>query len=270
MEYLPDWLAMQELTWYLLLGAVVGIAAGLLGIGGGLIIVPALIWIFTSRGFDHAIVAHLAVGTSLVTIVATSLSSIHAQHRQGAVRWALVMQLLPGILIGVWLGAVVADSLPTPWLKRIFALFAIAVGIRMLVTVNIEGLRQLPGRWGLAIVGAVIGALSVIVGIGGGSMTVPFLNGCRVNMQQAVATSSACGLPIAVAGGVALVVVGLNEPTLPAGSSGYIYWPAALGIMLSSALFAPVGVYLSHKLPAATLKRIFALLLFLIGGRMVV
>ncbi len=266
MEYLPDGLVMQ----YLLLGAVAGILAGLLGVGGGLIIVPALIWIFSSRGFDSAIVAHLAVGTSLVTIVATSVTAIYAHHCRDAVRWALVMQLLPGILIGAWLGAIIADALSTLWLKRIFALFVIVVGIRMLLSVNTEGHRELPTRWGLAMVGVVVGTLSAIVGIGGGSMTVPFLNGCRVTMRQAVATSSACGLPIALAGGMAFAVVGWNAPALPAGSSGYIYWPAVFGVALTSVLFAPVGVHLSHNLPSSSLKRIFALLLFLIGGRMVI
>ncbi len=270
MEYLPDGLVMQDLPLYLLLGAAAGIMAGLLGVGGGLIIVPVLIWIFISRGFDHAIVAHLAVGTSLATIVVTSVASIYAHHCRDAVRWELVMQLLPGILLGAWLGAVIADSLPTLWLKRIFALFVIAVGIRMLVSVNIEGYRELPARWGLAAVGAVVGTLSAIVGVGGGSMTVPFLNGCRVAMQQAVATSSACGLPIAVAGGMAFAVVGWDAPALPAGSSGYIYWPAVFGVVVTSVLFAPFGVYLSHNLPSSSLKRIFALLLFLIGGRMVI
>jgi len=269
MEYLPDWLTMQDLILYLLLGAVAGVVAGLLGVGGGLVIVPALIWIFISKGFDGAIVAHLAVGTSLVTIVATSISSIHAHHRRGAVRWELVMQLLPGILVGAWLGVVIADALPTLWLKRVFALFVVIVGLRMLITVDIEGHRELPGRGILALVGSVIGTISAIVGIGGGTMTVPFLNWCRVNMQQAVATSSACGLPIAAAGGIGFVVVGLDEQLLPAGTSGYIYWPAVLGIVLASVLFAPLGACLSHNLPSATLKRIFALLLFLIGGRMV-
>ncbi len=270
MEYLPDGPAMQYLALYLLLGGVAGTVAGLLGVGGGLLVVPALIWIFTAKGFDPAIVAHLAIGTSLVTIVATSVTAIYAQHCRDAVRWELVARLLPGILAGAWLGGFIAEGLSTLWLKRIFALFVTVVGVRMLMGAHADGHRELPSRWGLAAVGAAVGALSALVGIGGGSMTVPFLNGCRVAMRQAVATASACGLPIAVAGGLAFAVAGWDVPRLPAGSSGYVYWPAVAGVVPASILFAPVGVYLSHRLSPARLKRIFALLLFLIGGRMVI
>ena len=269
MEYLPDWLSMQDLPAYLVLGMVAGLAAGLLGVGGGLIIVPTLIWVYSAKGFDGNIVAHLEVGTSLASIVATSISSVYAHHQRAAVLWPLVGYLLPGILIGAGLGAVVADSLPTLILQRVFGLFAITVAVCMLLKTPIEGAHELPGRLGLCLAGGIIGLISAIVGIGGGTMTVPFLNSCKVSMRQAVATSSACGLPIAMAGGIGFIVAGWSDSVLPAGSSGFVYWPALLGIVATSVLFAPLGARLAHNLPVFVLKRIFALLLLLIGGKMV-
>lgn len=268
MEYLNDWLLLQGPLGYLLLGVAAGVAAGLLGVGGGLIIVPVLIWIFRGKGFDDALVVHLAVGTSLATIVATSISSIIAHHRRGAVRWRLVAQLSPGLLIGAWLGAVIAGMLPTIALQRIYACFVIFVGIRMLLKAHAEGRWELPGWPGMGMAGGLIGAVSAIVGIGGGTMTVPFLNGCRLDMRQAVATSSACGLPIALAGALGFVIFGWDLNNLPSASLGYVYWPAALGILITSILFAPLGARLAHQVPVVGLKRAFALLLLVVGAKM--
>lgn len=270
MEYLPHWFDMQDLSAYLLLGAVAGLAAGLLGVGGGLIIVPALILVFSARGFDATIVAHLAIGTSLTTIVATSISSVAVHHQKGAVQWSLVGQLSAGIVLGACLGVAVADRLPTALLIRAFGVFAILAGAQMLLDLQPNKYRNLPGKFGLWLAGGMIGCLSTIVGIGGGTMTVPFLNWCRVSMRQAVATSSACGLPIAIAGGLGFAVAGWDGHLLPSGSSGFVYWPAVVGIIISSILCAPLGAHIAHKTSTITLKRVFALLLFLVGGRMIV
>ncbi len=270
MEYLPDWLPMQDLPAYLALGAVAGLAAGLLGVGGGLIIVPALIWIYGARGLDGAIVAHLAVGTSLASIVVTSISSVYAHHRRRAVQWPLAGAMAPGILIGALLGAALADSLPAPVLQRAFALFAVVAGARMLAGTPGRGDRDLPGSWGLGLAGGLIGLVSAVVGIGGGTMTTPFLNRRGVGMRQAVATSSACGLPIALAGGLGFAVAGWGGSALPAGSSGFVHWPAVLGVVAASIPAAPLGAHLAHSLPVSALKRIFALLLLLIGGKMMI
>lgn len=268
MEFFTDWLLIQEMPAYLLLGAVAGVAAGMLGVGGGLVIVPALIGLFRVKGFDEGLVAHLAVGTSLATIVATSISSIVAHHRRGAVRWPLVGYLLPGMILGAWLGSAVAGVLPTVALQRIYACFAILVGVRMLMRVHAQGRRNLPGWPGMGLAGGLIGAVSAIVGIGGGTLTVPFLNGCRVDIRQAVATSSACGLPIALAGAMGFLIIGWDLKGLPEGSAGYLYGPALVGIVASSVLFAPIGAWLAHWVPISVLKRVFALLLLLLGAKM--
>jgi uncharacterized membrane protein YfcA len=253
---------------YLLLGAFAGLVAGLLGVGGGLIIVPVLVFIFTDQGLAEHLIVHLAVGTSLATIVFTSISSVRAHHQHGAVLWPVFWQLTPGIVVGAWLGAAFADVLASDQLRRFFGVFELLVAIQMTFNVKPRPHRQLPNRAGMFGAGGVIGAISAIVGIGGGTMTVPFLVWCNVAMRKAVATSSACGLPIAIAGATGFIVTGWNAIDLPAYSSGYVYWPAFLGIVIASILTAPIGARLAHRLPAAQLKRIFAILLYILGLRM--
>lgn len=259
---------MEVVIIYLLLGAFAGLVAGLLGVGGGLIIVPVLVFIFTGQGVAEHLIVHLAVGTSLATIVFTSISSVRAHHQHGAVLWPVFWQLTPGIVIGAWLGALFADVLASDQLRRFFGVFELLVAIQMTFNVKPRPHRQLPGRAGMVGAGSVIGAISAIVGIGGGTMTVPFLVWCNVAMRKAVATSSACGLPIAVAGATGFIVTGWNAVELPAYSSGYVYWPAFAGIVIASILSAPLGARLAHRLPAAQLKRIFAVLLYILGLRM--
>ena len=259
---------MEVVIIYLLLGAFAGLVAGLLGVGGGLIIVPVLVFICTGQGVAEHLIVHLAVGTSLATIVFTSISSVRAHHQHGAVLWPVFWQLTPGIVIGAWLGALFADVLASDQLRRFFGVFELLVAIQMTFNVKPRPHRQLPGRAGMVGAGSVIGAISAIVGIGGGTMTVPFLVWCNVAMRKAVATSSACGLPIAVAGATGFIVTGWNAVELPAYSSGYVYWPAFAGIVIASILSAPLGARLAHRLPAAQLKRIFAVLLYILGLRM--
>jgi len=198
------------------------------------------------------------------------LMSIRAHHQRGAVHWPLVQKLAVGIVIGALAGSVIADQLPTQALKRIFGVFELFVAAQMLLVSRFEAHFNLPGRLGLTLAGAVIGVVSAIIGIGGGTLTVPFLVWCRIPMLQAVATSAACGLPIAIAGAFGFILTGWNVPQLPVWSTGYLYWPAWLGIVLASSLTAGLGAHLAHKLPAARLRQLFALLLMGIGVKMLV
>lgn len=259
---------LPTLLLYLALGAFAGVMAGLLGVGGGLIIVPVLAWIFRGQHINDAIIMHLAIGTSLATIVVTSISSVRAHHQRGAVLWPVVWQLTPGIVIGAWLGAAVADALPSAALSRIFALFVLAVAAQMAFGAKPAPHRGLPGAVGMTVTGGVIGVVSAIVGIGGGSLTVPFLTWCNTAMRQAVATSAACGLPIALAGAIGFIVTGLNAADRPAWSLGYVYGPALAGVAFASMLLAPLGAKLAHTLPTETLKKIFAVFLTLVGTKM--
>lgn len=259
---------LSTLLFYLTLGLFAGVMAGLLGVGGGLIIVPTLAWIFHHQQVDDAIVMHLAIGTSLATIVVTSISSVRAHHRRGAVLWPIFWQLTPGIIVGAWLGAAIADALPSAVLSKVFAVFVLTVAAQMGFGAKPAPHRELPGTAGMLTAGGVIGAVSAIVGIGGGSLTVPFLTWCNIAIRQAVATSSACGLPIALAGALGFVVTGLNATGRPDWSLGYVYGPALVGITLTSMLSAPLGAKLAHTLPTEMLKKVFAAFLTLVGVKM--
>lgn len=260
---------MESYISYIGLGVIAGFVAGLLGVGGGLIIVPVLIFIFQSNNFIQESIVHMAIGTSLATIVFTSLSSIYAHHfKHEAVRWDIVRQLTPGIIVGALFGAIVADFISAKNLQYFFGFFELAVAVQMAFNIKTSAARKLPAYKGMFTAGSGIGVISSILGIGGGTITVPFLTWCNVKIQHAVATSSACGLPIAVAGCIGFIVMGWNEATLPEYSLGYIYWPAFLSIVLSSMLVAPVGAWFAHWLSAAKLKRFFSIVLFLLGIKM--
>lgn len=252
-----------------LIGVVAGLMGGTLGLGGGVVIVPPLIYLFHGMGVDDAVVAQMAVGTSLATIIVTSASSVHAHHRAGYVLWPVAGRLTVGIVVGALLGAVIADRLSGVALTRLFGFFAIAIALQMLLRRPgraVEGgPTRLPGSAGLAGTGGVIGTFSSLFGIGGGSLTVPFLSWCRLPMQNAVAISAACGLPIALAGSLGFVVTGWGRPELPAWTLGYVYLPAALAIVVTSYPMAKVGARLSHRVPSAILRRIFAIFLIGIG-----
>nr|VFK13399.1 MAG: Uncharacterized membrane protein YfcA [Candidatus Kentron sp. LFY] len=256
----------MDIASLLLLGVVAGILAGLLGIGGGVVIVPVLFWILGARAeMPTAHLMHIALGTSLATIVVTSLSSIRAHHRRGAVQWPIVGKLAPGLVIGVLLGAVVADALSSDGLRLFFAVFILLISVRLGFDIEVHPRRQLPGGAGIGIAGLFIGKISALVGIGGGTLTVPFLLWCNVPIRHAVATSAAGGFPIAVAGTAGFMATGWHVADLPAWSSGYVYWPAFAAIAPVSLLFAPLGAKLAHTLPVDVLKRLFAVYLVLVG-----
>jgi uncharacterized membrane protein YfcA len=256
---------MEHLPAYLGIGAVAGILAGLLGIGGGLVIVPALYFLLSRDGVASDVAMQVAVGTSLATIVLTSVSSVLAHQRRHAVRWSLVAQLAPGMMAGALLGAVIAAWLPSQVLARVFALFALLVGIQMMVVREMQGPAQLPGTGRMLASGGVIGTVSALVGIGGGSMTVPFLTWHRVPIHQAIGTSAGCGLPIAAAGTAGFVALGLGHAALPPDSLGYVHLPALAGIVVASVIAAVAGAGLAHRLPKTALRRVFGVFLMLLG-----
>jgi uncharacterized membrane protein YfcA len=255
---------------YLLTGAIVGVLAGLLGIGGGVIIVPLLTFTFVAQQFPEVYILHLALGTSLATIIFTSISSFRAHHARGAVNWAAVKALAPGILIGTFLGTWVAAQLTSRFLSVFFVCFLYYVALQLLLNIRPSSTRTLPGPTGMFGVGGIIGGVSSLVGIGGGSLTVPFLNWCNQSIHTAVGTSAAVGLPIAVAGTFGYLLNGLAVADLPAGSVGFIYLPALFGVAVVSYFTAPFGVRLAHRLPVARLKKIFAVFLMLMGTRMLI
>ncbi len=260
---------MIVLVAYLFTGVIAGITAGLLGLGGGAIIVPILYSIFVMLDLAPGSTMQLAVGTSLATIVFTAMSSSLTHYRLGNVQVKTVLYLVPGIIIGALLGAAVADYLPTDTLRRIFGIFEILIAMQIGFGFKPSAHSTLPAPVGLAASGGIIGTISSIMGIGGGSLTVPFLLWCNVSMRKAVGTSAAVGLPIAIAGVIGFIVAGLDNTGLPEWSLGYVFLPAALCIIATSIFFAPIGAKLAHRLPILTLRRIFAVFLALVGLKMV-
>ena len=252
---------------YIALGAFAGVLAGLLGVGGGLVIVPVLTFIFTAQHLPDAHILHLALGTSLASIMFTSVSSLRAHHLRGAVDWLVVRRISCGIMIGTFGGSWVAAQLSTRFLKGFFVAFLYYVAVQMLLNIKPKPHRQLPGLTAMSGVGGLIGAVSSLVGIGGGSMSVPFLVWCNVAIHRAIGTSAAIGFPIALAGAIGYVANGLSAP-LPPYSLGFVYLPALAGIAAASIITAPLGAKLAHSLPIDTLKKFFALLLIVMGTKM--
>jgi uncharacterized membrane protein YfcA len=254
-----------NLITYLALGAGAGVIAGLLGVGGGLIIVPVLALVFHGARMPESVIMHLAIGTSLATIVMTSSASVFTHHRHGTVMWRVFVWIAPGIILGAMLGSGLAARLHSDNLKLIFGIFELVIALQLLLDVKPRASRRLAGPTGLGAAGGVIGFISALLGIGGGTMTVPFLVWCNVSIHQAVGTSAAVGLSIALAGALGYVVTGLNDAAVPAHSLGYVYWPALLCIAAASLLAAPLGATLAYHLPTTVLKRLFALLLAGLG-----
>jgi uncharacterized membrane protein YfcA len=253
---------------YLVLGAFAGFLAGLLGVGGGLVIVPVLAFLFTTQHFNEANILHLALGTSLASIIFTSLSSVRAHHAHGALDCRMVLGITPGIVTGTLLGSVLAAHLSTAALKLFFVAFLFYAATQMVLDIRPKAHQQLPGKLGMFSAGNVIGAVSSLVGIGGGTLSVPFMLWCNVAMHRAIGTSAAIGFPIAIAGAAGYILNGMAADNLPAHSLGFIYLPALAGIALASIITAPLGARTTHRLPVKRLKKIFAVLLYLLGIQM--
>lgn len=254
---------------FLLTGLLAGYLAGFLGIGGGFVVVPALTILFLKDPQTAPYAIHMAVGTSLATMLVTSLSSIAAHHAKRAIRWPLVWALTPGLLIGAVLGAAIANVLQAEILVRVVGVFAVLAGVQLILGKKPEGEKALPGQPGVSLVGLVIGTVSSLIGIGGGALTGPWQLWHGVRAQNAVATSAACGYPIAIAGSLSFLLLGLGGE-MPQGAIGYIHLPAFAGIAVASALAAPLGAATVHKLPPLIVRRIFGAFLILVGIRMLV
>lgn len=255
---------MIDVQWfmaYLALGAVVGFFAGLLGVGGGGIMVPALTAMFAAQGLPFEHLVHVSLATSMAAIVVTSASSLRAHQKHGAIQWPIVKSITPGILLGTFGAALLAAYIPSLPLAIFFVIFMAYVSVQMWLNVKPKPSRQLPSPLGLSGVGLIIGGVSALVAIGGGSLSVPFMTWCNVRIQQAIATSAAIGLPIALAGTFGYLVSGLGVEGLPKYTFGFIYLPVAASIALVSVFAAPLGAKFAHQLPVATLKKVFAVLL---------
>ena len=251
------------------LGLVTGFLAGLLGIGGGMIMVPFISAILSGRGVEPGLAVKMAIATSMATIIFTSVSSVRAHHQKGAVRWDIVKRLAPGIVLGAMVASLgVFALLKGAALYFVFAAFVAFSGSQMFLDKKPAPTRQLPGTPGVLGAGGVIGLLSGLVGAGGGFVSVPLMTWCNVAIHNAVATSAALGFPIALANVVGYVIAGQRLEGLPPYAFGYLWLPALVVIASCSVLMAPLGAKAAHALPVKKLKRVFALVLFVLAGYM--
>jgi uncharacterized protein len=262
-------LGWQIIAPLLVLGSITGFLAGLLGIGGGMLMVPFVTLLLSSKAVLPQYVVKMAVATSLATILFTSISSVRAHHQRGAVRWDVARLLAPGIVLGSLLGAQIAKALPSQVLALLFALFISSSATRTFLKKAPKPTRQLPGTAGMLGAGGVIGTLAALVGAGGAFVSVPFMTSRNVPIHNAVATSAALGMPIALGGTVGYVYAGWSLPDMPAGTLGFIYLPALLIIAAASVLTAPLGARAAHRLNVEQLQRAFAVLLYALAGYMV-
>jgi len=253
---------------FLLLGAAIGFMAGLLGIGGGFTTVPVLTEVFEREGLAAEHVLPMAIGTSAATVIFTTFSSARAHHARGAVLWPIVRTMSPGLLAGSLIGPQIASALPMAVMAAIFGAFTWFAAVRMLFAKPPKVAGMLPGPAGMFGIGTGIGVAAGMVGTGGAFIAVPFMTRCGIRPHEAVATSAALALPIAVAATLGFIYAGLRKTGLPAYSIGYVYVPALVAITLCSVFVAPLGARVAHAWSGVRLRKAFAIMLLVLGAFM--
>ncbi|WP_037586233.1 sulfite exporter TauE/SafE family protein [Stenoxybacter acetivorans] len=261
------------LDWHIILaliavGSCAGFLAGLLGVGGGMLVVPIVLWTLKIQGIETAHSQHLAIGTSFAVMVFTSFSSMMAHYRNQAVNWHVVRYMAPMMVIGTVFGSVAARFIPGNALLLFFILFIYTMSVQILLNFKPKATRRLPDKAGLSTAGSLFGTISSWIGIGGSSLTVPFMLYCNIPIHEAVGTSAALGWSVAISGSISFLISGWSAPGLPNGSFGFWYLPAAVVLAATTVWFAPLGVRAAHRLPPDKLKRVFGSLLFAIASAM--
>lgn len=261
----------EEIIIFCILGILAGLLAGMFGIGGGLIIVPVLIWTFVKLGFDDSVIVHLAIGSTISCIIFTGLSSAIAHWKKKSINFSLYKPVAFGIILGSFYGALFAVQIDGILLKLIIAIFILIVGIHTLFNIRIFSKEIKINNIVSVFAGSFIGFLSSILGIGGGTFSVPYFRASGLSLTSAIGTSAACGVPIAIFGTIGYIVAGINEDILPNMSYGYIYLPALFGVSITSVFAAKYGAELAHYLSQSTLRKLMgtwflmvSLILFLI------
>ena len=259
-------MSISDIAFLMLGGSLSGFLAGLLGIGGGMILVPLMILIFSRLGFNQDVVMHLAIATGMASVFFTSISAVLAHHRRGNIDWKLVGILSPGLILGALVGGGKFFELITgPWLSLGFSIFLIYTGIQMILNKTPHSSRGLPGFFGLFAFGVFAGVISSLLGAGGAFVTVPFMIWCNVKPHNAMANSSGLGFPIATSSALGYIYGGWGNLNLPEHSLGYVYLPALGCIVMTSIISAPLGAKIVSKVEAPRLKRIFGFVLLAIA-----
>jgi len=263
-------LGLEWILLFLLLGIVVGFMAGLLGIGGGGIMVPVLTSMFLLQGVPVESVVHLALGTSMASIISTSISSLRAHHLKGAVIWPIFRSMAPTVIAGTFLATILVSHISSIYLAIFFSMFMAYVATKMFITKTPTLDTHRHSNNQLLIAGSGIGAISAIVSIGGGTLTVPYLIRQNIDIKKAIGTSAAIGLPISIAGTLGYVVNGWESYSMGTYTFGYVYFPVVLLISVASIFTAPYGAKLAHKLNTSTLKKVFSVLLMILSIKMLI
>jgi uncharacterized membrane protein YfcA len=252
---------------YILLGTLAGTLSGLLGVGGGIIVIPAFLILFQSYGFSPEILMHCAAGTSLAAMIVTSGFAVFAHYRNGAQFGKVLYKMIPGLIIGTALGSIAGFYINSQVLRSLFGLFLIWVAFKEFFIKRAirEPSQKLPATRVVFSGASGIGIFSGLLGIGGGTMIVPFLEYIGIPIRRAISISTVCGLVIAVIGTISFILVGFNQPNLPPHSLGFVYLPAALGVSIGSPLFAFLGTYLHHRIKVTLLKRLFSIFVLIVG-----
>ncbi len=256
------------------LGALVGFLAGLLGIGGGLVVVPALVYLLPQLGIGNGalsneVIMPMALATSLSAIVMTSSSAAFAHHKNNNIPWDIAKPLMFIVAFGALLGAFIADHLSAQVLTNFFAVAVILLASYMFASIRTQQTRELPSKIKLQIISLVTGIVASLMGMAGGAILVPVLTYFGMPLRHSIGIATVCGVMVALFGSLGYIISGMDNELLPAWSFGYVYLPALLGIILTSSLFAPVGVKFAAKLPVQTLKKFFAMLLILVAIKMI-
>lgn len=253
---------------YLVIGALAGFCSGLLGIGGGVIIVPLLLIVYKYQNISSTILMHLAAGTSLASIVIISISSFHSHLRLGENVFPLVKKMLPGVIVGTVFGAFLAHFLHTAILKTLFGVVLTLVSLRIIFSFNPKPHRVLPEKLKLFFSMFTVSGFSSLLGLAGGTIIIPFLLWCNIEIRRAIVASLACSFVIALIGSASYMISGYSESSLPAYSTGYVYWPAFLGIIIMTPIFTYLGSLVAHRVHILLLKRIFGCCLLLMAIKM--
>ncbi|CEK09305.1 sulfite exporter TauE/SafE family protein [Legionella hackeliae] len=256
---------------YALAGTFSGLISGVLGIGGGVIIVPCLLFIFYHNpAFPPDLIMHMAAGTSLAVMVFTTQSSLRAHAKAHGILWNVYKHLAPGIILGTICGALLAHKLPTNGLKILLGLFLLGVGIKMLVEKPITPMPYFPKWWSIGIVSYFIGLSSGLLGIGGGTLIIPYLNYCGVELRKIIPVSALCTMTVALVGTLTFIMTGSKETELPLYSTGYVYWPAVICLATLSSVFAPLGAKMTYIIPVKQLRYGFVFILFVSASNLLV
>lgn len=254
---------------FLVLGAVAGFLAGLFGIGGGMIIVPTLVWLLPKLGVPDDLLMSIALGTSFSTIVFTTFSAAQRHNKLGNVEWSVARVFVPALMAAVFISGLIVSDLPKAVMTKIFALMVLYLAVKMFLALKPKQTETKPlSTQSMLVGGGVIGMLSSFAGIAGGAFIVPFLNARGIELKRAIGTSSFCGCLLGLAGTISFIISGWGNPQLPAYSFGYVYLPALFGVVITSIFTSKIGATLANQLPVATLKKGFALMLMLIALNM--